>query len=133
MSAIAPLRDACITIANQMAGREVNDNMPPPLVDEVTIDSHSVWNLKMGYAPGAFDFKRRLQVLDSSGIKRQILFPGAAPLFAHALINKADDPSVFSKITTGRKEYGTKMVDLYNDWCGRLSRVVENGKMLLPD
>jgi hypothetical protein len=31
-SAIAPLRDACITIANQLAGREVNDNMPPPLV-----------------------------------------------------------------------------------------------------
>lgn len=121
-SAIAPLRDACLTIANQQAGREANDNMPPPLVDEAAIDTHNVWNLKMEYAPGAFDFKRRLQVLDFTGVKRQILFPGAAAVFAHALINKADDLRIFSKITTGRKEYGTRMVDLYNDWCGRLTR-----------
>ena len=121
-STMAPLRDACLTLSNQMAGREVNDKMPPPLADDAPIDSHNVWNLKMEYAPGAFDFKRRLQVLDFTGINKQILFPGAAPVFALALINKADDPSVFKSITTGRKEYGTKMVDLYNDWCGRLTR-----------
>jgi len=120
--AIAPLRDACVRIANQHAGREVNDTLPPPLVDNAPIDTHNVWNLKMEYAPGAFDFERRLQVLDFTGVAKQILFPGAAGVFAHALINKADDPTVFSKITTDRKGYGTRMVDLYNDWCGRRGR-----------
>ncbi len=121
-SAIVPLRDACLPIANQHAGREVNNTMPPPMADDAPIDSHNVWNLKMEYAPGAFDFRRRLEVLDFTGVSRQILFPGAAPIFAHALINKADDPSVFRTITTDRKAYGVKMVDLYNDWVGRLSR-----------
>lgn len=121
-SSIAQLRDACLEITAAQAGREASDEVPPPPADDAPIDSHNVWNLKMEYAPGAYDFKRRLQVLDFTGVKRQILFPGAAPVFAHALINKADDPNVFRKITTDRKAYGIKMVDLYNDWCGRLSR-----------
>src|SRR5688572_9298038 len=82
---IAPLRDACLRIANAQAGREALDEMPPPMRDEAPIDAKNVWNLKMEYAPGAFDFKRRLEVLDFMGVKRQIMFPGAAPIFAHAL------------------------------------------------
>lgn len=56
--------------------------MPPPINDEAAIGSHNVWHLKMEYAPDAFDFKRRLEVLDFMGAKRQILFPGAAPVIA---------------------------------------------------
>ena len=121
-AAIAPLRDACLPIANQHAGRAVESGLPPPLVDDQPINGHTVWHRKMEYAPGAFDFERRRRVLDLTGVHRQILFPGAAAVFAHALINKADDPSVFASITTDRKGYGTRMVDLYNDWCARLSR-----------
>src|SRR6266404_266631 len=113
-SAIAALRDACLPIANQHAGRAVESGLPPPLVDDQPIDGHTVWHRKMEYAPGAFDFERRLRVLDLTGVHRQILFPGAAPVFAHALINKADAPSVFASITTDRKGYGTRIVDLYN-------------------
>lgn len=120
--AIAPLRDACLEITAAQAGRESDGKVPPAPADDAAINAHNVWNLKMENAPGAFDLKRRLQVLDFTGVKRQILFPGAAPVFAHALINKADDLSVFRTITTDRKAYGIKMVDLYNDWVGRLSR-----------
>lgn len=121
-AAIGPLRDACLPIANQHAGRATDAAMPPPLVDDQPIDAQTVWQRKMEYAPGAFEFQRRLRVLDLTGVKRQILFPGAAGVFAHALINKADDPAVFASITADRKAYGTRMVDLYNDWCARQSR-----------
>ena len=121
-SAIAPLRDACLAIADVHAGREPKGEIPPPMADDAEINAHNVWNLKMEYAPGAFDFARRLDVLDFVGVNRQILFPGGAAIFAHALMNKADDPTVFRTITTDRRAYGAKIVDLYNDWCGRLSR-----------
>lgn len=123
-SAIAPLRDACARIAAVQAGREVGDvvEVPPPQLDDAPIDAHSVWNLKMESAPGAADLGRRIEVLDFIGVKRQIMFPGAAPIFAHALLNKADDPTVFASITDDRKGYAIRMVDVYNDWCARKSR-----------
>src|SRR5688572_12245427 len=55
------LRDACVRITNAQAGRPENDEMPPPIRDEAPIDAKNVWNLKMEYAPGAFDFQRRLK------------------------------------------------------------------------
>src|SRR5579864_2547805 len=51
-AAIAPLRDACLPIANQHAGRAVESGLPPPLVDDQPINGHTVWHRKMEYAPG---------------------------------------------------------------------------------
>ena len=121
-SSIAALRDACLQITAVQAGRTSNGEVPPVPADDAPINSHNVWNLKMENAPGAFDMKRRVKVLDFTGVKSQIMFPGAAPIFAHALINKADDSNVFRTITGDRKGYGVKIVDLYNDWCVRTSR-----------
>jgi predicted TIM-barrel fold metal-dependent hydrolase len=121
-SEIKPLRDASLEIAAIQAGRVSDGTVPAVPPDDKPIDAHNVWNMKMENAPGAYDMGRRLQVLDFTGVKRQILFPGAAPIFAHALINKADDPNVFRSITGDRKRYGERMVDLYNDWCARQAR-----------
>jgi hypothetical protein len=121
-SEMSALRDACLEITAAQAGRENTGEVPPPPVDDCEINAQNVWTRKMENAPGAFDIERRLQVLDFTGVKRQILFPGAAPVFAHALINKADDLTVFRTITHDRAAYGAKMVDLYNDWVGRISR-----------
>jgi hypothetical protein len=72
---IAPLRDACLPISNQFTGRALDAGLPPPLVDDQPIDGHTVWHRKMEHAPGAFEFERRLRVLDFTGVHRQILFP----------------------------------------------------------
>ena len=62
-----------------------NDFYAPELVGDVTaIDHDSVWNLKGTSAPGAFDFARRLEVMNEMGIARQLVFPSFA-IFASML------------------------------------------------
>jgi predicted TIM-barrel fold metal-dependent hydrolase len=90
--------------------------------DETEITVESVWQVKMEKAPGCYDIGRRIEVMDFTGIHRQIMYPGIAPIYAHALYNKADDPKVFRSITGDRKAYAYRLMDIYNDWCARISR-----------
>src|SRR4051812_22995190 len=55
-----------------------NSVVYPGLVDDAAIDEHSVWNTKGPTAPGAFDFERRIEVLDVMGTQRQLVFPTSA-------------------------------------------------------
>lgn len=71
--------------------------------DDTPIDSHGVWYVKMEKAPGAFDFRRRLEVMDYVGIDQQILFPGGLGLQAMLLYDSFDNPKMFEAITTNRK------------------------------
>ncbi len=90
--------------------------------DDTEITVESVWKVKMEKAPGSYDIKRRIEVMDFTGVHRQIMYPGIAPIYAHALYNKADDPRVFRSITGDRKAYAYRLMDIYNDWCARVSR-----------
>ena len=90
--------------------------------DDTEITVESVWKVKMEKAPGSYDIKRRIEVMDFTGVHRQIMYPGIAPIYAHALYNKADDPRVFRSITGERKAYAYRLMDIYNDWCARVSR-----------
>jgi predicted TIM-barrel fold metal-dependent hydrolase len=90
--------------------------------DDTEITAESVWKVKMEKAPGSYDIKRRIEVMDFTGVHRQIMYPGIAPIYAHALYNKADDPRVFRSITGDRKAYAYRLMDIYNDWCARVSR-----------
>ena len=90
--------------------------------DDTEITVESVWKVKMEKAPGSYDIKRRIEVMDFTGVHRQIMYPGIAPIYAHALYNKADDPRVFRSITGDRKAYAHRLMDIYNDWCARVSR-----------
>lgn len=114
-----PLAEA-LMIATQ-AGAAILES-PDLETDEAEINAQTVWNLKMEKAPGAFDLSRRIEVLDFVGVHRQILYPGIAAIYAHALYNKADDPTIFRSITGDRRGYALRVMDLYNDWCGQVSR-----------
>lgn len=116
---VKPLADALLNAAND--GEAIIQN-PELDADDAEINVHNVWKLKMEKAPGAFDIGRRIEVMDFTGIHRQIMYPGIAPIYAHALYNKADDPKVFRSITGDRKAYAYRLMDIYNDWCGRVSR-----------
>jgi predicted TIM-barrel fold metal-dependent hydrolase len=124
-SLMAPLRDACLGISSVLSGADEplkKGDIPPAPKDEAAINAHNVWHLKMERAPGAIDLDRRLEVLDFTGIKRQIMFPGAGPIFAHALLGKADDLTVFRSIAGDRKAYAIEMIDACNAWCARVAR-----------
>lgn len=88
--------------------------------DDTPITEQNVLQAKMEQAPGAFDFGRRLEVMDFMGYDRQILFPGNMALFAHAFRVNADDPTYLPALTGDRKRYATSLIGLYNDWCARV-------------
>jgi len=95
------------------------EHAPDVLRDDTPITSETVWKVKLEKAPGAFDINRRLEVMDFMGVKRQILYPGIMGIYAFALLNKWDDPKVYSSITGDRKAYAYRLIDLHNDWVAR--------------
>jgi hypothetical protein len=116
--------------------------------DEAPINAHNVWNLKMEQAPGAFDVRRRLEVIDFVGIDRQIIFPGGLGQQSIYFYNKADDPGAFKAITTDRKQYAHKFPHFeggrkpMEDFAGSLKGqrpevirkfLVDNAKQIMPN
>ena len=72
-------------ITDSLKLQKGNDFYAPDLVGDITAINHdSVWNLKGTSAPGAFDFGRRVAVMDEMGIARQLVFPSFA-IFASML------------------------------------------------
>ena len=106
--------------------------------DEAEIDAHSIWNTKFGGAPGAFDFDRRLEVMDLTGIDRQMVFPGSIGLYATSFYFRAETfPDMYRSITGDRKAFALEMIRLYNDFCIRMARRHDRLRMvaiaLAPD
>jgi predicted TIM-barrel fold metal-dependent hydrolase len=60
-----------------------------------------------------------MQVLDFTGVKRQLMFPGGMGLGAVVLLTFADDPNFLSGIGGDRAGYARKLIDAYNEWCVR--------------
>lgn len=120
---MAPLRDACLAISAQHLGESMGskDAMTPAPKDDAPINAQNVWNLKMEKAPGGINLDKRVEVLDYLGVHRQMIFPGAGPGFAQALLNKADDPKIFKTITGDRRALAVKLIDSCNDWAARVS------------
>ncbi|MBN9112444.1 MAG: amidohydrolase family protein [Pseudonocardia sp.] len=73
-------------VADRLKGLEnnrfFNDNggntivRPDITSDSTEISPETVWNTKGVAAPGAFDMRRRCEVLDAMGVSRSLLFPG---------------------------------------------------------
>lgn len=92
----------------------------PREADDVEIRPDTVWGVKYVSAPGAFDMRRRIEVLDFTGVRRQLMFPGGMGLGAVVLLTFADDPNFLSGIGGDRAGYARKLIDAYNDWCIRI-------------
>src|SRR5579862_8595114 len=68
--------------------------------DDTAIDASSVWNTKFAKAPGAFDLSRRLDVMDFTGVKRQLVFPGSIGLYATSFFFRCEAfPDMYRSIT----------------------------------
>jgi predicted TIM-barrel fold metal-dependent hydrolase len=87
--------------------------------DDTEINAETVWKNKRLAAPGAFDFERRLDVMDFTGVKQQIVFPGAMGLMAvyfHANSHNHNIMSAISSSTEDRRAYALKLINAYNEW-----------------
>lgn len=91
--------------------------------DETEITADTVWHTKFAKAPGAFDLQRRLEVMDFTGVRTQMMFPGSIGLYAVSFYFRCDQfPDMLSSITGDRKAYGRELIRAYNDWCVRTAR-----------
>ncbi|MCH4151203.1 MAG: amidohydrolase [Sphingobium sp.] len=90
--------------------------------DDTPITPETVWHSKVEMAPGAWDMDRRLEVMDYTGVKRQVMYPGSMALRSLNVHARADDASFFKTITGDRKALARGAVAAYNDWCVRMSR-----------
>jgi hypothetical protein len=99
--------------------------------DETPIDDNTVWKTKFARAPGAFDLKRRLEVMDLTGVRRQMVFPGSIGLYAMAFWFRCEShPQMFSGITGDRKAFAVKMIEAYNDFCVRSARETDRLRLV---
>src|ERR1700728_4631861 len=56
-------------------------NVPGYTADDKPITAETIWSQKGCASPGSVDIRRRLEVMDAMGIRRQLMFPTAG-LFA---------------------------------------------------
>ncbi|OMC36296.1 hypothetical protein A5740_06620 [Mycobacterium sp. GA-1841] len=97
--------------------------------DVMEIDSETVWKVKGPKAPSAIDLGRRVEVLDTMGIDKQLVFPTTA-IAAMMVGGMTDlgfeqrwggDQSVFEGIS--RPDFSKQFIRAYNDW------VIENANL----
>jgi len=95
------------------------------VVDDVTaVDEASVWTTKFAAAPGAFDLRRRLEVMDFTGVRRQMVFPGSVGLYAVSFYYRADAyPDMLKSIQGDRRGYALQLIAAYNDFAIRTARL----------
>ena len=114
----ARFADAAMGMLSKLGNNSV---VYPGLSDDAEINEHSVWNTKGPTAPGAFDFDRRIEVLDVMGTRRQLVFPTSALLGFTILLDKGgrlrsmfglDDTPEVSEMLWG-------VIREYNDWAVR--------------
>jgi predicted TIM-barrel fold metal-dependent hydrolase len=97
----------------------VNDFLNPSLLaDDVDITDDSVWTRKGTSAPGAFDFERRLEVLDTMGVARQLVFPSYAIFACMLMVGSEFTLRKFLHLVDGTEEeiraLGRAGLDEYN-------------------
>jgi predicted TIM-barrel fold metal-dependent hydrolase len=91
--------------------------------DDTEISPATVWNTKFAKAPGAFDLQRRAEVLDLTGVRKQLMFPGSIGLYAVSFYFRCDQfPDMLKSISGDRKGYARQLVQAYNEWCIRVAR-----------
>jgi predicted TIM-barrel fold metal-dependent hydrolase len=91
--------------------------------DETEINDQTIWNTKFARAPGAFDLNRRLEVMDRTGVNRQLVFPGSIGLYATCFFFRCEAfPDMYRSITGDRKGYALQLIKAYNDFCIRTAR-----------
>jgi predicted TIM-barrel fold metal-dependent hydrolase len=106
-------------------------NAPGFQADDAPIEPGGIWRQKGSRAPGAADVRRRVEVMDVTGVKRQLMFPTAG-LHALTLMNVEPDCGYFPGVTGDRVAYGKACAAAYNAWGMRVARHSDRVRPVLP-
>jgi hypothetical protein len=90
-------------------------NFPDFKQDDLPINADTVWNTKGSFAPGAVDISRRAEVMDLTGVARQLMFPSAVTIMGAILQNSGDNDGALPGFE-GRREYGRALIEAGNRW-----------------
>ena len=103
-----------------------NNIYNPDLKDDSADITHdNVWHIRGTGAPAAFDFNRRLAVMDAMGIKRQLIFPTFAITASVLATGTEHTLRVQLGLTLPEaelRELGRSGIEEYNDWVIRATR-----------
>ncbi|HKX78333.1 MAG TPA: amidohydrolase [Novosphingobium sp.] len=114
-AAARPMEDAYRKTLIEMKDRTADDR---------EINADTVFNSKREDAPGTVDTARRLEVMDFIGIERTVIFPGTAGMIAVSLYGSTDRSGFARRLDVpDLRAYGRQLIDAYNDWCLRTSRI----------
>jgi hypothetical protein len=98
-------------------------NFPGYVNDDTALDDQSVWTVKGSRAPGAVDFRRRLDVMDLTGVDRQLVFPGGVAIMGSFLYNFPVEYGFMRDFDGDRKGYGRQLIDASNEWAVRTAAI----------
>jgi hypothetical protein len=100
--------------------KDKNSSNIPDFPGDIASITADVVNMKGCKAPGAVDFKRRLDVMDAMGVERQLMFPTSVGIWAVVLLmfNKFD-PKILGGVSGDRAAKAKRWIKAYNDWMVR--------------
>jgi predicted TIM-barrel fold metal-dependent hydrolase len=86
--------------------------------DTTEINFETVWHSKGALAPGSTDMERRLQVLDTMGVHRQLMFPTSVGLYG-AMLRTGHAGFKPARADIDLPSYTRKLFDAHNAWAIR--------------
>jgi predicted TIM-barrel fold metal-dependent hydrolase len=107
-------------------------NYPDYKADTIPITPETVWKVKGPAAPGTTDPRRRLEVMDLTGVSRQFMFPSGIAILASFLFNFPPEYGFMSEFTGDRKAYGLKLFEANNNWAIRAAKVSDRIRPVVP-
>lgn len=133
---VAELADAVIQHSLPWE-KDINSHNVPNYAGDVMEISDSLMTIKGPVAPGAVDIRRRVDVMDAMGVKRQLLYPtGLGGWSMTLMMCDKFDPKLLPSITTDRSAKAENWLKTYNRWfltTARLSDRIRPAPTLLGD
>jgi predicted TIM-barrel fold metal-dependent hydrolase len=106
---------------------------PNVVSDDGTISGANVWAVRGSSAPGAYNMRRRQQVMEMMGVQRQFVFPSFALLAQRLYLDEEVTRAAGFELPLTRseiRELGLAGMGEYNEWAVRES--VRNPERLRP-
>lgn len=131
-----PWAERAINI-NPNGGAQNIISVPGFAGDVAEMDPKAVWTAKGPNAPGAADMNRRLDLMDTMGLSRQLMFPSGPGLGGLALYGSPNEAAKYGVGSFGVTDdtfysYARKLMDSYNRWTVEVAAISPRFRPVAP-
>jgi predicted TIM-barrel fold metal-dependent hydrolase len=113
--------------------RDPNSHNVPDFAGDVMEITDTLTRVKGPKAPGAVDIRRRLDVMDAMGVRRQLMFPTGLGGWAITLLCQDKyDPKMLSQVTGDRSAKASKWLKTYVEWMIPTAKVSDRIRPVPP-